>query len=54
MLPNRNGEEMEQRHREHTHAQEMLAKVERFLASTLPQAEFRQQEGLAIGPFVIG
>ncbi|MEK7728706.1 MAG: hypothetical protein AAB354_09855 [candidate division KSB1 bacterium] len=42
---------MEQRHREHAHAQEMFEKVERFLASALSQAEFCGQEGLAYWTF---
>jgi hypothetical protein len=42
---------MEQRYREHAHAQAMFEKVERFLASTLSQAEFCQQEGLAYWTF---
>lgn len=42
---------MEPRYREHAHAQAMFEKVERFLASTLSQAEFCQQEGLAYWTF---
>ena len=42
---------MEQRHREHEHAQEMFAKVERYLTSTLSQAAFCEQEGLAYWTF---
>ena len=42
---------MEERHREHGHAQEMFAKVERYLTSTLSQAEFCEQEGLAYWTF---
>src|SRR5262245_59045737 len=42
---------MEQRHRENAHAQEMFAKIERFLASALSQTEFCRQEGLVYWTF---
>lgn len=42
---------MAQRHHDQAHAQEMLQKVERFLASALSQTEFCRQEGLAYNPF---
>lgn len=42
---------MEQRHREHVHAQRRFETVERFLTSALSQAEFCEQEGLAYWTF---
>lgn len=42
---------MAQRHRDQAHAQEMLEKVERFLASALSQTEFCRQEGLVYNAF---
>ena len=42
---------MEQRHREHEHAQEMFATIARYLTSTLSQTKFCQQEGLAYSKF---
>ena len=42
---------MKQRHREHTHAQELFVKVEWCLASTLSQAEFCEREDLAYWTF---